>query len=129
MESGIPGVSLRLTPGMDKLSKSASAGSERRAGCQRTRRRMELEMVGEGAVELRGIDIHVHPQTEEVIKAAGERGAQMARYFGRADRKPVSFAEMADRYRDLGLMCCLMNSTDITTTGQIPVPNDHLAQA
>jgi predicted TIM-barrel fold metal-dependent hydrolase len=84
---------------------------------------------GEGAVELRGIDVHVHPQTEEVIKAAGERGAQMARYFGRTDRKPVSFAEMADRYRDLGLMCCLMNSTDITTTGQIPVPNDHLAQA
>ena len=79
-------------------------------------------------MELRGIDIHVHPQTEEVIKAAGERGAQMARYFGRADRKPVSFAEMADRYRDLGLMCCLMNSTDITTTGQIPVPNDHLAR-
>ena len=50
-----------------------------------------------GAVELKGIDVHVHPQTEEVIKAAGERGTQMARYFGRGERKPVFFAEMADR--------------------------------
>ncbi len=34
-------------------------------------------------MELTAIDVHVHPQTEEFIKAAGARGAQMAAYFGR----------------------------------------------
>ena len=77
---------------------------------------------------VKAIDIHVHPQTEEMLRAAGARGAQMAAYFGR-ERKPVSFQEMADMYREWNMMAVLMNSTDETVTGNKPVPNDHLADA
>ena len=79
-------------------------------------------------MEVQAIDIHVHPQTEEFIKAAGARGQQMAAYFGR-ERKPVSFAEMADQYRARNMMAVLMNSTDVTATGNQPVPNDVMAKA
>ncbi len=80
-------------------------------------------------MDVKAIDIHVHPQTEEMIKAAGARGAQMAAYFGRGERKPVSFQGMADMYRQWNTMAVLMNSTDETVTGNKPVPNDHLAEA
>ena len=79
-------------------------------------------------MEVQAIDIHVHPQTEEFIKAAGARGQQMAAYFGR-ERKPVSFAEMADQYRARNMMAVLMNSTDVTATGNQSVPNDVMARA
>ncbi len=74
------------------------------------------------------IDVHVHPQTEEFINAAGARGAQMAAYFGR-ERKPVSWEEMADMYRERNMMAVLMNSTDQTVTGNKGVPNDVMAEA
>ena len=79
-------------------------------------------------MELKAIDIHTHPQTEEMLQAAGLRGQQMARYFGR-QRQPVSFQEMADRYRERNMMAVILNSTDETVTGNKPVPNDHLAEA
>jgi predicted TIM-barrel fold metal-dependent hydrolase len=79
-------------------------------------------------MELKAIDIHVHPQTEEFVKAAGERGQQMARYFGR-ERKPVSFAEMADMFREKQSMAVLMNTIDEVATGSKGVPNDVMAQA
>lgn len=78
--------------------------------------------------EVRAIDIHVHLSDEAAIKAAGPRHQQMAQYFGR-ERKPVSIDEMADQYRERKMMAVIMNSTDITTSGRQPVPNDHIAEA
>lgn len=77
-------------------------------------------------MEVKAIDVHVHPKTEEFIKASGARAAQMAAYFQR-ENKPVSFAELADYYREHKSMAVLMNSSDITTSGNIPVPNDRMA--
>src|SRR5919108_82674 len=79
-------------------------------------------------MEIKAIDIHVHPKTEEFITASGARAEQMAAYFKR-ENKPVSFQELADQYRDRRMMAVLMNSTDVTTSGLIPVPNDTIAQA
>jgi len=75
------------------------------------------------------IDIHVHPQTEEFIRAMGPRAAQMAAYFGRPERKPVSFAELADRYRERKMMAVLLNTTQVTTSGDPGVANDVIARA
>ncbi len=78
--------------------------------------------------DVRGIDIHIHPKTEDFIRAAGARAEQMAKYFKR-ENKVVSWEELADMYRELKLMAVLMNSTDIATSGITPVPNDVIAQA
>jgi len=77
-------------------------------------------------VELAGIDIHVHLNDELAIAASGVRAEQMARYFG-SERKPVSADELAEQYRARNMMAVLMNSTDLTTSGISPVPNDHIA--
>jgi predicted TIM-barrel fold metal-dependent hydrolase len=79
-------------------------------------------------MELAGIDIHVHLNDEMAIAASGARGAQMARYF-KHDRQTVSADELADQYRARNMMAVLMNSTDVTTSGIPPVPNDHIADA
>jgi len=79
-------------------------------------------------VELKAIDVHVHPQTEVMHAHSGPKGEQMARYFKR-ERKTVSFAEMADMYRAHGMMAVLQNTTDEYATGQPGAPNDHLAAA
>lgn len=79
-------------------------------------------------MELEGIDIHVHPKTEEFIRATGARAAQMAAYFKR-ENKAVSFEELADQYRGRRMMAVLLNSDDETVSGNPPVPNDTLADA
>ena len=79
-------------------------------------------------MEVVGIDIHVHLNDEKASAASGARGEQMARYFGQ-QRKLVSADELADQYRARNMMAVLMNSTDITTSGIQPVPNDHIAEA
>lgn len=79
-------------------------------------------------MEPKAIDVHVHPRTEEFIKAAGPRAEQMAAYFQR-EVKPVSFAELADQYRERQMMAVLMNSSDVTSSGRQPVPNDVIADA
>lgn len=77
---------------------------------------------------IRAIDIHVHAHDEEAIKAKGERNAQMAKYFGKKT-DAVSLDELADRYREKEMMAVLMNSTDVSSSGITPVPNDHIADA
>jgi predicted TIM-barrel fold metal-dependent hydrolase len=79
-------------------------------------------------MEVTAIDVHIHLCDELTLKSKGERVQQMARYFGR-ERKPVSFDEMADQYRQRKMMAVIMNSTDETITGLAPVPNDHVADA
>src|SRR4051794_6053987 len=79
-------------------------------------------------MEVKAIDIHVHPSDEVYIKAMGARAAQMAAYFGR-ERKPVSMDELADQYRAREMMAVLMGTTDQTTSGITPMPNSHVAAA
>ncbi len=73
------------------------------------------------------IDIHVHLSDEAAMRARGDRTQQMARYFG-SERKVVSADELGDQYRARKMMAVLMNSTDVTTSGKEPVPNDHIAE-
>lgn len=77
---------------------------------------------------IKAIDIHVHPHDEQAIKAKGARNAQMAKYFGR-ETGAISLDELADRYRENEMMAVLLNSTDVSSTGIIPVPNEHIASA
>jgi predicted TIM-barrel fold metal-dependent hydrolase len=81
------------------------------------------------AADVIGIDMHVHPQTEEYIASMGPRAAQMAAYFGRPADKPVSFADLADQYRERRMMAVLLNTTDVSTSGRPGVPNDVIARA
>ncbi|MFQ5683004.1 MAG: amidohydrolase family protein [Candidatus Binatia bacterium] len=78
-------------------------------------------------MEIIAIDVHVHLCDELTLKSKGPRVQQMARYFGR-ERRPVSFDEMADQYRQRKMMAVIMNTTDETITGLTPVPNDHIAE-
>jgi uncharacterized protein len=76
-----------------------------------------------------GIDVHVHPQTEEFLAAMGPRAAQMAAYFGRPADQPVSFADLADQYRERKMIAVLLNTTDVSTSGRPGVANDVIARA
>ena len=80
-------------------------------------------------MEVKAIDVHVHLEDELSIKASGARHEQMARYMKRKDWHPKSVDQMADEYRARNMMAVLMNSCDITTSGNVPVPNDHIASA
>lgn len=74
------------------------------------------------------IDFHAHPQTEEMLAAMGARQAQMGQHFGKA-RTPVSFAEMADMYRERRMMAVILNSDDETVSGVPGASNDPLGRA
>lgn len=80
-------------------------------------------------MELRAIDVHVHPWDEvSLASMGGGRKEIMAKYFGR-EIKPVSLTELADQYRARGMMAVLLASDDSTASGLPPVPNDHVARA
>src|SRR4051794_30507381 len=49
-------------------------------------------------MEIKAIDIDVHPSDEVYLRAMGPRAEQMAAYVGR-ERKTVSMDELADQYR------------------------------
>lgn len=72
------------------------------------------------------IDMHVHLSDERTLRARPGRAAQMSRYFGR-ERRAVPIDEMAEMYRSRNMMAVVMNSTDVTVTGEAGVPNDHIA--
>ena len=73
------------------------------------------------------VDAHVHLAEARARAAKPVRTAQMARYFGR-EPKVVPVDEMADAYRRRNMVAMIMNSTDVSVTGQEPVPNDHIAE-
>lgn len=77
---------------------------------------------------IKAIDFHVHSRDELAIQAMGPRAAQMARYFGR-EISAVSLDELADKYRSLEMMAVLVNTSDVTGSGILPVPNDHISAA
>lgn len=74
------------------------------------------------------IDAHTHPQTEEFLAAMGARRAQMGAHFGK-ERVAISFAEMADRYRERNMMAVIVNSDDETVSGVPGASNDLLGKA
>ncbi len=74
------------------------------------------------------VDIHVHPQTEEFLAAMGARRKQMGSHFG-TERQPVSFDELADRYRGRRMMAVLLNSDDETQSGVAGAPNALIGDA
>lgn len=79
-------------------------------------------------MEVKAIDVHVHLNDDVSLKARGPRAEQMAKYMGH-ELRAISIDEMADQYRAREMMAVLMNTTDVTTSGLPPVPNDHIAQA
>lgn len=78
--------------------------------------------------DVTAIDIHTHPQTEEFLAAMGARRRQMGEHF-KQERRPVSFAEQADLYRDRRMMAVLCNSDDETISGVPGAPNDLIGRA
>jgi uncharacterized protein len=72
------------------------------------------------------IDMHVHLSDERAQQARPGRAAQMSRYFGR-ERTVVPIDEMADMYRSRNMMAVIMNSTDVTVSGEAGLPNDYIA--
>ena len=78
--------------------------------------------------DVAAIDIHTHPQTEEFLSAMGARRRQMGEHF-KNERKPVSFAEQADLFRDRKMMAVLCNSDDETISGVRGAPNDLIGAA
>jgi predicted TIM-barrel fold metal-dependent hydrolase len=74
------------------------------------------------------IDIHTHPQTEEFLAAMGARRRQMGEHF-KNERRPVSFAEQAELYRERRMMAVLCNSDDETISGVPGAPNDLIGRA
>src|SRR5207302_8585847 len=121
-----------LPRGPGELQDPAAGPLRRRVAHERHRQDPAVLASRTGAegecMELAGIDIHVHPRTEQFIAASGARAEQMAAYFGR-EVKPVSFDELADQYRARNMMAALMNSVDEATSGIPPVPNDVIAAA
>jgi predicted TIM-barrel fold metal-dependent hydrolase len=79
-------------------------------------------------VDIVAVDVHVHPRSAEFVAAMGPRAQQMSAYFGREERV-VSLDELADSYRARNMRAVLMNTTDETTSGLPPVPNDEIARA
>jgi uncharacterized protein len=78
-------------------------------------------------MELRGIDFHVHPCDPRIARAWAGDPADYERFF-RGEVLSESDAEMATRFRGLGLMGVLLGADAETTTGVEAYPNDTLAQ-
>jgi predicted TIM-barrel fold metal-dependent hydrolase len=79
------------------------------------------------APDIVAVDAHVHLSDARARAAKPVRSAQMARYFGR-EQKVVPVEEMAEAYRRRKMMAIIMNTTDVSVTGQEPVPNDYIAE-
>lgn len=81
---------------------------------------------------LAAIDVHVHIHDERARELQGPEGRRKfeakAKYFGR-EPKYISVDEQAEDYRSRNMMAILMNGTDITITGQQPIPNDFVAES
>lgn len=77
--------------------------------------------------DITAIDMHVHLSDARAHEARPVRAAQMAKYFGRK-RTVVPVDEMAELYRSRRMMAVIMNSTDVTVTGEAGLPNDYIAE-
>lgn len=76
---------------------------------------------------VRAIDAHVHLADERWAAAmGGDRARSIARAFGRKE-VVVPVEEMAAEYRERQMMAVIVNVTDVTVSGRVPVPNEHVA--
>lgn len=77
-----------------------------------------------------GIDVHVHIHDERARALQGpearRRFEEKAKYFKR-EAKDLPVGVQAEQYREKRMMAVLMNGTDITVTGNTPIPNDFVA--
>jgi predicted TIM-barrel fold metal-dependent hydrolase len=80
-------------------------------------------------VSLRGYDFHVHLPTPDWLDGsmAGYVEAAEAYFRGKVERQPLS--QLADRYRQLGIMAVLLAWDAETETGRPRVPNETVARA
>lgn len=82
-------------------------------------------------MDLVGIDVHVHIHDARARALQGpeaqRRFEEKAKYFKR-EAKDLPVEEQAAQYREKRMMAVLMNGTDITVTGNTPVPNDFVAE-
>lgn len=72
--------------------------------------------------------MHVHLLDEAALAATARNVAGMKKYFG-ASFEPVSVDALADQYRERDMMAVLVNTTDEAATGDVGLPNDHIAEA
>jgi uncharacterized protein len=78
--------------------------------------------------EVVAIDAHVHVNDEAAFALRPKSAENMANYFGQS-LKTMSLDELADQYRARRMQAVLVNSSDVTATGQKALPNDHIAAA
>ncbi|MFW6153340.1 MAG: amidohydrolase family protein [Halobacteriota archaeon] len=78
----------------------------------------------------RAIDVHAHPPTEEfLLEAGGPYMHDAAEAFG-ADLETVTFEDMREDYRSVGIERAVLLAWDAeTTTGRPPVTNEYVAEA
>jgi predicted TIM-barrel fold metal-dependent hydrolase len=74
------------------------------------------------------IDVHVHPNTREYIRAGGKYLSHAAEYF-RHTFKPQTIEEMAREYADNDMFGVLLGWDAETNTGLEPLSNDFIANA
>lgn len=74
------------------------------------------------------VDAHVHLNDQLTASRAPRSSSGMSTYFGQG-KALVEIDELADAYRQRKMMAVLVNTSNYTTTGIEPVPNDHMAQA
>lgn len=81
-------------------------------------------------MDIVGIDVHVHIHDARARALQGpdaqRRFEEKAKYFKR-EAKDLPVEVQAEQYREKRMMAVLMNGTDITVTGNTPVPNDFVA--
>jgi predicted TIM-barrel fold metal-dependent hydrolase len=79
--------------------------------------------------EVVGIDVHVHMRGTTAPSDVDERGRYFREYFGNKKQQAATIDELAEEYRAHKMMAVLLNGTDITVTGRVPMPNDDVAAA
>lgn len=78
---------------------------------------------------LKAIDVHVHLMDEAGMAHAGMKRLEvMSAQFGHEIRA-IPVEEMADGYREREMLAVLLGGDDSTTSGNPPIPNEHIAQA
>lgn len=78
-------------------------------------------------MEIKAIDIHVHPPTAEYLESMGKFLEATARYFGRKI-EPKSPEEIAEEFRQLQIKAVLLAWDAETNTGLPPFKNDSVAK-
>ncbi len=77
---------------------------------------------------MKAIDMHVHLGDAAALAATERSVRAMKKYFGRSF-EPVPIEDLAEQYRSRDMMAVLVNTTDESVTGDIPLPNDYIARA